>query len=41
VSAGFSQFCHFAVSNQPPLSRSLVDGLRTAAVWLRERRFFE
>lgn len=41
VSAGFAEFCHFAVANQPRFHIAAADGLRTAAVWARERRFWE
>ena len=41
VSAGFAEFCHFAVANQPRSHVAAVDALRTAAVWARERRWSE
>jgi glycosyltransferase involved in cell wall biosynthesis len=41
VTAGFAEFCHFAIANQPRPQVAAVDGLRTAAVWLRERRWWE
>ena len=41
VSAGFSEFCHFAVENQPRRHVAAADGVRTATVWLRERRWHE
>ena len=41
VSAGFAEFCHFAVANQPRSHVAAVDAFRTAAVWARERRWSE
>jgi L-malate glycosyltransferase len=39
VAAGLDAFCRDAVANVPALSLAAADGLRTAAVYLRERRF--
>lgn len=39
VSAGFAEFCRGALAEIPPLHLAAVDGFRTAAVYLRERRF--
>jgi glycosyltransferase involved in cell wall biosynthesis len=39
VSTRLAQFCHRAVDEMPSLRVAAVDGLRTAAVYLRERRF--
>ena len=39
VSAKFSEFCHFAVAHQPRLHIAVADGLRTATIWIRERRW--
>ena len=41
VSAKFAEFCHFAIGNQPRPLVAAADGLRTAAVWARERRWHE
>ena len=35
----FAGFCDFAVTNRPSLPLAGLDGLRTAAIYLRERRF--
>jgi L-malate glycosyltransferase len=39
VSKKFVEFCHVAVARQPRFHVAAADGLRTAAVWARERRF--
>jgi L-malate glycosyltransferase len=39
VSAAFARFCECAVNDQPQLGRDAMDGLRTAAIWARERRW--
>jgi L-malate glycosyltransferase len=39
VSARLAKFCHAAVAEAPPFRVTAADGLRTAAVYLRERRF--
>ncbi len=39
VSARFSEFCRYAVDIKPRLLVEAADGLRTAAVWVKERRF--
>jgi len=39
VSERFAEFCNVAVANQPRLHVAVADGLRTAAVWVKERRF--
>ena len=39
VSSRFDGFCQKALSSQPPLHMAALDGLRTAGVWVRERRF--
>ena len=39
VSARLAKFCHDAVAEVPPLHVVAADGLRTAAVYFRERRF--
>jgi hypothetical protein len=40
VSAGFAEFCAFAIANQPRRYVAAADGLRTAYVWARERRWY-
>jgi glycosyltransferase involved in cell wall biosynthesis len=40
VSARLAQFCEHAAAEIPPLHVSVADGVRTAAVYARERRFF-
>jgi hypothetical protein len=39
VSAHLAKICGGAAAEMPPLYVTAVDGLRTAAVYLRERRF--
>ena len=39
ISARLADFCRSAVECPVPRRRSLLDGLRTAAIYLRERRF--
>jgi glycosyltransferase involved in cell wall biosynthesis len=39
VSTRLAQFCRRAAAEMPPLHVAAADGLRTAAVYLRERRF--
>jgi glycosyltransferase involved in cell wall biosynthesis len=39
VSAGLDAFCRSAIAERPLFGASVADGLRTAAVYLRERRF--
>lgn len=39
VSTRLSALCEGAVANQPKRHVAMLDGLRTAAVWIRERRF--
>jgi L-malate glycosyltransferase len=39
VSAQFAEFCRCAVAEKPRFADAAADGLRTAAVYLRERRF--
>jgi Glycosyl transferases group 1 len=38
-SATLSNLCRAAVEQTPPLHVAVTDGIRTGAVWLRERRF--
>ncbi len=39
VSARFAEFCRCALAEKPRFADAAADGLRTAAVYLRERRF--
>jgi glycosyltransferase involved in cell wall biosynthesis len=39
ISARFAEFCRCALAEKPRFGTAAVDGLRTAAVYLRERRF--
>jgi L-malate glycosyltransferase len=39
VASRLERFCRQAVSERPRLDMAVIDGLRTAAVYLRERRF--
>lgn len=39
VSARFAKFCEAALHSQPGSRTAAIDAVRTAAVWLRERRF--
>jgi L-malate glycosyltransferase len=39
VSREFSEFCHYAVENQPRFGSAVADGIRTAGIWLSERRW--
>lgn len=39
VSSRFAQFCRQSVASKPRLTDTALDGFRTAAIYLRERRF--
>ena len=39
VSTSFAEFCQVAAAYQPRFHVAAADGLRTAVVWVRERRF--